>query len=133
MSAEPVQPATLSRSRIEKVIQGLVVFSAVLGVLFLVLAKGSIPDFVFDFVAVGWLLFVVDSILTFARPRPAYLLAFALAILALGSSLPQSSHWAFISNGDLLPAATFVVGSAAQLLLVVLVPYYFATTRRRPA
>jgi hypothetical protein len=116
-----------------KAIQAMVLFSTILGVLFLVQANGVLPAFVFDFVAIGWCLFAVDSVLTFSAPRPAYALAFVLSILALGSSVPQSAHWAFISNGDLLPAATFVAGVVAQFSLIVLVPYHFIAEKRRPA
>jgi hypothetical protein len=99
----------------------------------LVQAYGVVPSFVFDFVAIGWVLFVVDAVLTFLYPRPAYVFALALAVLALASSLPQSSHWGFVVNGDVLPAFTFLAGSAVQVVLVVLVPYYFVTSRKRRA
>lgn len=85
----------------------------------------------FEFVAFGWVLFIVDAALTFVRPRASYALALVLAILALVSSLPQSAHWAFIANGDLLPAATFLAGSAVQVVLAILVVYYFARARMK--
>ena len=113
-----------------RVIQLIVIFSVVLGVVFLVQARGLVPDYVFDYVAAGWLLFVVDCGLTFVRPRVSYALALVLAVLALTSSLPQSAHYAFIASGDVLPAATFILGSAAQFLLVILVPYFFVKERR---
>ena len=113
-----------------RVIQSLILFSTVLGVIFLVQVYGVVPAEVFGFVAVGWVLFVVDSVLTFTNPRISYYLGFVLAILALSSSLPQSAHYAFIENGVLLPAATFVLGSLAQVLLLVLVPYHFLVRRR---
>ncbi len=108
----------------------MVLFSVLLGVAFLWQVSGLLPTAVFDFVAAGWVLFVLDAILTFVRPRASYYLAFVLAILALTSSLPQSAHYAFIQERVLLPAATFVVGSAAQVLLVILVPYHFFRERR---
>lgn len=118
-----------ARRRIGRAIQACVLLSVVLGVLFLAQAYGLVPSFVFEFVAVGWVLFVIDAIITFVRPRVSYALALVLAVLALGSSLPQSSHWAFIANGDLLPAFTFLAGSAVQVVLIVLVVYYFAKGR----
>ena len=99
----------------------------------MVQAYSAVPSFVFEFVAVGWVLFVADAALTFVRPRVAYVLALALAVLALASSLPQSSHWAFVANGDVLPAATFLAGSAVQVALIVLVAYYFVGARRKTA
>jgi hypothetical protein len=108
-----------------RIIQGLVLFSTALGVLFLVQVYGVLPAEVFDFVGIGWVLFVIDSILTFTNPTVSYYMAFVLAILTLISSLPESTHYAFIENGVLLPSATFILGSLAQFALVVLVPYHF--------
>jgi hypothetical protein len=113
-----------------KVIQGLIIFSVVLGILFLAQVYTLVPSFVFEFVTVGWVLFVVDMVLSFVRPRISYLLAFVLAVLALAASLPQAAHYAFIQYGDLLPAATFILGSVAQVFLLVLVPYHFLKSRR---
>ncbi len=118
-------------TRTGKAIQASVFLSVILGILFLVQAYNVVPSFVFEFVAVGWVLFVIDGVLTFLRPRESYALALVLAILALGSSLPQSSHWAFIGNGDILPAFTFLAGSVVQVVLIILVVYYFAVGRRR--
>jgi len=115
---------------VPKLIQALILFSVVLGVLFLAQAYTLVPSFVFDLVSAGWVLFVVDAALTFYRPRVSYYLAFVLALLALGSSLPQTAHYAFIEEGDFGPAATFILGSAAQVLLVILVPYHFLRERR---
>jgi len=116
-----------------KAIQATVLFSTVLGVAFLWQVYGLVPPFVFDFVAAGWVLFVADSALTFLRPAASYVLAFVLALLALASSLPQSAHYAFIQEGAIAPAATFIVGTAAQILLVILVPYHFLLGGRRGA
>jgi hypothetical protein len=113
-----------------RLIQALVLFSTLLGVLFLVQVYGVLPAAVFDFVALGWVLFVVDSILTFTNPSVSYAMAFALALLALVSSLPQTVHYAFIENGVILPAVTFILGTTAQVLLLVLVPYHFIRRRR---
>ena len=113
-----------------RAIQAVVLFSTVLGVPFLWQVEGLLPPYVFDFVATGWLLFLIDSALTFLRPRASYALAFVLALLALGSSLPQSAHYAFIEEGAILPSATFIAGTVAQALLLVLVPYHFLGKRR---
>jgi hypothetical protein len=91
----------------------------------------SFPPSIFDFVAIGWALFLVDSVLTFLRPEVSYEMAFVLALLALFSSLPQSAHYAFIEEGAVLPATTFIAGNVAQVLLLVLVPYHFLRARRR--
>jgi hypothetical protein len=117
-------------SSLPRLIQALIILSVLIGVLFLYQVQGLVPAEVFAFVAVGWVLFVVDSVLTFLRPRLSYYLAFVLAVLALASSLPETAHYTFIEQGDVVPALIFIVGSAAQILLVVLVPYYFVSARR---
>lgn len=116
--------------RTGRAIQLLVLFSVLLGIVFLWQVSSLLPSMAFEFVATGWVLFVVDGALTFVRPRTAYYLAWILALLALGTSLPQSAHFAFIQEGALLPSLTFIAGSAAQLLLIVLVPYHFLRERR---
>ena len=113
-----------------RLIQLVVLFSTLLGILFLIEVYGLLPSDVFLFVTVGWVLFVIDSILTFTNPRVSYGMAFALALLALASSLPQTAHYAFVENGVLLPAITFILGTVAQVSLLVLVPYYFLKQKR---
>ncbi len=113
-----------------RAIQSLIIFSTLLGILFLWQVYGVLPSIAFDLLAVGWGLFVVDSALTFVRPKIAYYLGLVLAILALATSLPQSTHYSFIQNGVLLPSATFVAGTAAQVLIIVLVLYHFVHARR---
>lgn len=114
-----------------RIIQFLILFSTALGVVFLSQVYGVVPAELFDFVAIGWVLFVLDSIFTFTNPRVSYYMGFVLAVLTLVSSLPESAHYALVENGVLLPAATFVLGSVAQVLLVLLVPYHFIRERRR--
>ncbi len=106
-------------------------FSTLLGLAFLWEVNGILPGPVFDFVAVGWALFVVDSVLTFIRPVASYYLGLALAALALASSLPQSAHYALVESGLSFQAATFVAGSASQVLIIVLVIYRFLRGRKR--
>jgi len=111
----------------------VVLFSTLLGVVFLWQAADLLPGFVFDFIAFGWVLFVLDSLLTFVRPKVSYYLAFVLGILALSASLPQSAHWAFVQEGDLVPAGIFIAGAIAQVLLLILVPLHFLIQRRPTA
>jgi len=117
-------------TRITAAIQLLILASTVLGMALLYEISPLVPTFVFDFVAFGWALFVVDSILTFVRPVTAYYLGLVLAILGLGASLPQSTHWSFIQNGLLVPSAIFVTGSVMEVLIVVLVTVYALRVRR---
>lgn len=117
-------------TRLGRTIRALILFSVLLGVLFLAQVYGAVPTEVFAIVSVGWVLFVVDLAMSFVRPRLSYYFAFVLAILALSSSLPETAHYAFIQAGEVLPSATFVLGSAAQVLLVILVPYFAWKSRK---
>lgn len=116
--------------RAERVIQGLIIFSAFLGAVFLWEAHPLLPTMVFGFIFVGWALFVVDSFLTFVKPVPSFYLGLVLAVLALTASLPQPVHYTFFSDGQYLAAATFVLGSATQVALILLVAYYAISSRR---
>jgi hypothetical protein len=116
---------------VTRAIQGLILFSTVLGVFFLWQVYPLLPAMAFDFVAVGWGLFLVDSILTFVRPRASYYLGLALGIIALGETLSQQAHYALITSGNLTAAGTLVLGSASQALLIILVVYYVVARRKR--
>ncbi len=118
-------------SKSGRVIQSLILLSTLLGGFFLWEVNGLLPSLVFDFLAFGWVLFLLDSVLTFVRPVASFYLGLVLAILALSSSLPQSAHYALIENGQLVPAATFVIGSAAQVLIIALVLYHIVRDRKR--
>ena len=113
-----------------RAIQVLIVGSVLLGVALLFEINSLVPWFVFDFIALGWALFVVDSVLTFVRPALSYYFGLVLAVLALSASLPQSAHWAFIEEGLLIPSAIFITGSVMQVLIVILVLYYAFSVRR---
>jgi hypothetical protein len=116
-----------------RMIQGLVIFSTVLGVLFLWEAYPLLPAVGFYFVAFGWALFAVDSVLTFVRPRVSYYIAFALALLALFETLSRPEHLSILQGSNLLASATLVLGSVAQALLLILVPLQFIRLRREKA
>jgi hypothetical protein len=114
-----------------RLVQGLIIFSTLLGIAFLWEVYGLVPAAVFDFVTLGEVLFVIDSILTFIRPTVSYYFGAVLAALALASSLPQSVHYTLIQSGMVVQAATFIVGTVAQVLIIVLVLYQFVRSRRK--
>lgn len=115
-----------------RTVQALILSATVLGVGLLFEIQPLVPAAVFDTVSVGWVLFVLDSVLTFVRPVPSYYLGLVLSVLGLSSSLTESAHWAFIQEGQLVPSTIFVAGSVIQVLIVVLVSYRtLAAVRRR--
>lgn len=114
-----------------KVIQGLIVFSAVLGVFFLWQAQPLLPAEVFGTLTFGWLLFVADSVLTFVRPNISYYLGLMLAVVALSETLAQPEHYALIENGNLPATFTLIAGSAAQALLIASVVWFVISNRRK--
>jgi len=112
-------------------IQGLIIFSALLGVAFLWQAYPLLPSEVFDILAFGWFLFVVDSVLTFVRPLASYVLGLVLALIALSQTLSQPEHYALVESGNLPATLTLVLGSAAQALLIVFIGYYLLARRKK--
>ena len=115
----------------EKVIQALIIFSTVLGILFLWQVFSVLSSFVFYVLLLGWVLYVIASALTFFRPKLSYYLAFVLALATLAESLSQPAHYSLLWGGDVLAAVTLVLGDSAQVLLLILVLYYFISERRK--
>jgi len=116
---------------VQKIIQGLIIFSALLGVAFLWQAYPLLPSEVFGILAFGWFLFVVDSVLTFVRPLASYVLGLILALIALSQTLSQPEHYAIVESGNLPATLTLVLGSAAQALLIVFIAYFLITRRKK--
>jgi len=114
-----------------RAIQGLIIFSAVLGVFFLWQAQPLLPTDVFEILTLGWLLFVVDSILTFVRPRISYYLGLVLAVVALSETLTQPEHYALVENGNVPATIILVLGSVAQALLIGFVIWFIISERRK--
>jgi hypothetical protein len=120
-------------SSLPRVVQGLILFSTVLGVVFLWQAYPLLPSDAFGFVAFGWVLFVVDSCLTFIRPMASYYLGIVLGVIALGATLSQPAHFALVGSGAILASATIILGAAAEVLLVIIGAYYVITIRKKDA
>jgi hypothetical protein len=116
---------------VNRAIQGLIIFSALLGVFFLWQAYPLLPGEVFDILTVGWALFAIDSALTFVRPKFSYYLGLALAVIALFETLSQPEHYALVASGNLPATVTLVLGSTAQALLIILVGYYVISQRKK--
>jgi len=116
---------------VARAIQGLILFSAALGVFFLWQARPLLPSDVFYILTFGWLLFVLDSILTFVRPRLSYYFGLVLGVVALGETLSQPEHYALVENGNMAATVILVLGSIAQALLIILVVYYVYSERRK--
>jgi len=116
---------------IPRAIQGLILFSTVLGVFFLWQAQPLLPINVFYFLVFGWTLFVIDSALTFLRPKISYYFGLVLAVLALGETLSQPEHYQLVENGNLPAAIILVLGSVAQGLLIAFTLYFLISERRK--
>jgi hypothetical protein len=114
-----------------RVVQGLILFSTVWGIVFLLYARPSLPVDVFYFLTFGWVLFVVDSALTFIRPRTSYYVGLFLALIALFATLSQPEHYALVQSGDTTATVILVLGSAAEVVLVAAVVWYIFSERKR--
>jgi hypothetical protein len=116
-------------SSLTRAIQGVILFCTLFGIAFLYEVHTVLPTFVFDLVTFGWAMFVVDSALTFVRPRVSYFFGLVLAVLALLATLSQPAHYQLIASGDIPATATIVVGSISEVTLIVLVAYFALTQR----
>ena len=120
-------------SALQRGVQGLILFSTVLGVFFLWQAYPLIfpvVPYVFYALLFGWVLFVFDSILTFYRPKASFYLGIVLAAIALTETLSQPEHYSLIQGGNLPATFIIILGSVSQALLIVLAGYYLITTRK---
>ncbi|MDG7010770.1 MAG: hypothetical protein JRN57_01495 [Nitrososphaerota archaeon] len=117
-------------SALTRAIQGVILFCTLFGVAFLYEVQPILPSSVFYTVAFGWFLFVVDSALTFVRPRVSYYLGLVLAVLALGATVSQPAHYSLIASGDVTATLTIVIGSVSEVALIVLVLAHLISGRR---
>jgi len=116
---------------VPRFIQLLIIFSTVLGVFFLWQAYPLLPHDVFYILTFGWVLFAIDSVLTFLRPKVSFYLGLVLAIIALFETLSQPEHYSLVENGNLPASITLVLGSTAQALLIILVGYFLISQRKK--
>ncbi len=114
-----------------RLIQGLIIFSTALGVVFLWQAQPLVPSDVFYILTFGWVLFVADSVLTFLRPKISFYIGLVLGIVALTETLSQPEHYSLVENGNVPATIILVVGSVAQALLIGTVLYYLVSARRK--
>lgn len=120
-------------TRLTRAIQGLILFADVFGVAFLNEVYPVLPSFVFDSLAIGWVLFVVDGALTFIRPKVSYYLGLVLALVAFISTVSQPQHYALVASGDIPATITLVIGSATELMLIGAVILYHFRERGAPS
>jgi hypothetical protein len=116
-------------SWLPRTIQGLILFSTLLGVAFLYQAYPLLPSDAFEIVTFGWVLFVIDSVLTFVRPKISFYLGLFLAVVALGETVSQPEHYQLVASGNIPATITLVLGSGAEALLIILVAYYIFAER----
>ena len=116
-------------SSLPKAILGTIYFATLFGVPFLYEVHPVLPPAVFYSVAFGEALFVVDSALTFVRPRASYYLGLVLAVIAFAATVSQPEHYQLVASGDIPATATIFVGLATEVLLIVLVGWYAVSGR----
>jgi hypothetical protein len=118
--------------RLERAIAWLVYSSVVLGVLFLYVLYETpgIPSFLFPSILVGELIWLVCAIAISRRARWAPYMGLILAIITLGVSLPQPTHYDFAQAGQLIDFLIFAGGSVLQFVLIAAVALFFIRSRR---
>lgn len=110
--------------KVGKLIQGLILFSTVFGAFFLWEVSDQVRSFVFEILVAGWALFLIDSIITFVRPRISYYFGLVLALLTLSETLTQPQHYALVASGNLEATITLIIGSVTQVGIILAVTYY---------
>ncbi len=116
---------------IESSFNTVIYASTFLGLLFVIIANGIVPSWLYYSIVLGFFLYLLASILTFFRKSLAYLISLVLATTVLATSLPQGVHYQFISRGEYLFAVVFLLGDALQFLAVGLFIVWAWMRRRR--
>lgn len=119
-------------SALERAAGYLVYASVVLGVLFLYVLSGipGIPTFLFPSILFGELLWIVCALAVARKARWAPYLALVLAVITLGVSLPQPTHYDFAQNGQTAAFLIFTGGSAIQFALIAAVAAFLFRSRK---
>ena len=116
---------------LDRAVAALVYASAALGVVFLAVAYGLIPGWLFYSIMGGEFAWIVCAVATVRRASWAPYLALVLALVTLSVSLPQPAHYTFAENGQLVAFAIFAGGSALEVALIVAVALRFVKGRGR--
>jgi len=117
---------------LEKAIAWLVYASVVLGLLFLYVLYGTpgIPSFLFPSILVGEVIWIFCAVAISRRVRWAPYLAVVLAVITLGVSLPQPTHYDFAQSGQIVAFLIFTGGAVLQFVLIGAVALFAYRTRR---
>ena len=119
-------------ARLEKAIAWLVYASVVLGVLFLYVLHGTggIPSFLFPSILVGEIVWIVCAVAISRKARWAPYMAVVLAVITLGVSLPQPTHYTFAETGQVVAFLIFTGGAVLQFALIAAVALFVFRSRR---
>ena len=117
---------------LEKAIAWLIYASVVLGVLFLYVLYGTpgIPSFLFPSILAGEFIWLLCAVAIFRKARWAPYLAVVLAVITLGVSLPQPTHYSFAVSGQVVAFLIFTGGAALQFALIAAVALFVYRSRR---
>jgi hypothetical protein len=119
-------------TRLDRAIASLVYASAALGVLFLYVLHGILgfPSWLFYSIAGGEGLWIICSFATYRGLGWARYMAVVLAVVTLGVSLPQPTHYTFAEAGQVVDFLIFAAGSVLQFALIAAVALSLLRSRR---
>lgn len=119
-------------TRLERVVASLVYASVVLGILFLYVLYGTpgIPAFLFPSILAGEVVWILCAFAVYRRVRWAPYMAVVLAVVTLGVSLPQPTHYSFAESGQVVAFLIFTGGSVLQFVLIAAVGLFLYRSRR---
>jgi hypothetical protein len=119
-------------ARVEKAIAWLVYASVLLGVFFLYVLYGTpgIPAFLFPSILGGELIWIFCAVAVSRRLRWAPYLAVVLAVITLGVSLSQPTHYDFAQTGQIVAFLIFTGGAVLQFALIGAVGLFVFRSKR---
>jgi hypothetical protein len=115
---------------IEKTLNALIYATTFLGFVFLLIARGVVPTWLYYSILAGFAIYLIASFLTFFKRPAAYVISMVLALVVIATSIPQGVHYQFILRGEYLFATVFLLGNLLQFLTIGLF-IAWAWTRRR--
>jgi hypothetical protein len=118
---------------LEKTVAWLVYSSVVLGLLFLYVLYGTpgIPAFLFPSILGGEVIWFVCAVAISRGVGWAPYMALVLALITLGVSVSQPTHYTFAEAGQIAAFLIFGGGSVLQVVLIAAVSLFVYRSRRK--
>ena len=98
--------------------------------LYVLYGTPGIPSFLFPSILVGEAIWLACAVAIFRRMRWAPYMAVVLAVITLGVSLSQPTHYTFAETGQIVAFLIFTGGAILQASLLAAVALFVFRSRR---